>query len=57
MNMAEALQVATRKGFTFKMMWVDGTFLYWIETPLFIGKPFRRLDELIHFIHTLPAIA
>lgn len=49
----EVVELAHDRGYQLKMIRGE-TPLYWIENQLFIGRPFKRLEELVHFIHLLP---
>lgn len=52
----EISQLAYTRGCILKVLHTDDTPIYWVENQVFIGKPFRKLEELATFLHLLPIL-
>jgi hypothetical protein len=50
----EIFRLAQTRGCVLKIMMYDGALFYWVENQHFISKPYQQLDELNHFILSLP---
>lgn len=54
MSTVEVSKLAQDRGCILKVLPSDENPLYWVENQFFIGRPFRRLDDLVKFICLLP---
>lgn len=57
MSTVEVSKLAQARGCVLKVLHADDVPLYWVENHVFIGKPFRCLEELVQFILVLPLVA
>lgn len=58
MGTTEVSELAQDRGCILKVLDAeDAPPIYWVENQVFIGKPFRKLDDLAKFIYLLPVLA
>jgi hypothetical protein len=56
MEFTELSKLACDRGCRLNVVLVGGVPIYWVENSHFIGRPFRKLDELTRFLRQMPLI-
>jgi hypothetical protein len=54
MEFTELSKLAWDRGCKLNVALVGGVPIYWVENSHFIGRPFRKLDELTRFLRQIP---
>ena len=53
-NLHQVSQLAQERGYTLKTQMLDDSNIYWVESNLLIGKPYRSLKEIALVLMKLP---